>query len=1111
MTIATHADQAVVLVHEWLARAQGSEPSAASKRLARLVADPEGLAFAVAFVDGTIRPEDHTVAARNLAAAARMPTPFLSGSMAAALRIGGRLAPLAPWLAVPVTRGVLRGLVGHLVLDSRPRHLGRGLATLRKQGVKVNANLLGEAVLGHDQAAARLAGILELIEREDVDYVSLKVSSVVAPHSPWGFDAAVAHITDTLRPVYVAAKRSGTFVNLDMEEYRDLELTMAVFTALLDEPELNDLYAGIVLQAYLPDALPAMHRLREWASGRVSRGGAPVKVRVVKGANLSMEHVDAEWHGWPLATWDSKEATDAHYKRILDDSLRPEHTAAVKIGVAGHNLFDLAFAWTLARERGVTAHVDVEMLLGMAEQIAPAVAQDVGPVRLYTPVVPPAEFDVAIAYLVRRLEEVANPANFLSSAFRFAADPGALAVEEARFRASLARMEEDVPGSHRDWPLPNDAWGFTNQPDSDPATATARGWAQHIVERATSSGLGQATIGDAWVGDADAASEVVAAAVAAGRRWGTVEPNERADVLELAGRALEAARGQLIEVMCAEAGKTFDQADPEVSEVVDFANYYAAAARDLATVPGVKPVPRALTLVTPPWNFPIAIPGGSVLAALAAGSAVILKPAPVARRCAAVLAEVLWEAGVPRDVLRLVDCDEEPVGSALVRDERIDQIVLTGAFETAALFTNMRPGVRLLAETSGKNALIVTPSADLDLAARDVVQSAFGHAGQKCSAASLVVLVGSVAQSRRFMAQLKDAATSLTVGESNRLASQVGPLIEAPRGKLLNALTEIGPRQQWLLRPEPLNDDRTLWSPGIIVGVEFGDSAHLIEFFGPVLSVMTAPTLDAAIDIVNAVDYGLTSGLHSLDAGEIQHWLQRVDAGNLYVNRGITGAIVGRQPFGGWKRSAVGPGAKAGGPHYVEKLTGWEDVAELPDQEWLAAASASDATAMASDFQPSDPSALTCERNVLRYVPAPTEIRVAADARDRDVLRVAAAAELASRGALASFTTPPDAGLADALTSRGLVVAVEDDAVWTARITSQRWARVRAVGTVTLRTMTGEAAASVTIYDDPVTVAGRLELLPFLREQAISMTAHRFGTPARLAHEIVVAAARSAS
>src|SRR5690606_37908478 len=246
-----------------------------------------------------------------------------------------------------------------------------------------------------------------------------------------------------------------------------------------------------------------------------------------------------------------------------------------------------------------------------------------------------------------------------------------------------------------------------------------------------------------------------------------------------------------------------------------------------------------------------------------------------------------------------------------------------------------RKDLPILAETSGKNAIIVTPNADLDLAAKDVAQSAFGHAGQKCSAASLVVLVGSVATSKRFRGQLLDAVRSLEVGTPEHLGTQMGPIITAPDGKLLRGLTTLGAGETWLVEPRPIESgsplavDRRggnkLWSPGVRDGVKRGSEYHLTEYFGPILGIMTAATLDEAIDMVNEIDYGLTSGLHSLDRDELAQWLQRIEAGNLYVNRGITGAIVRRQSFGGWKKSAIGAGTKAGGPSYLFGLGDWHD------------------------------------------------------------------------------------------------------------------------------------------------------------------------------------------
>uniref|UniRef100_UPI002028ACB2 bifunctional proline dehydrogenase/L-glutamate gamma-semialdehyde dehydrogenase n=1 Tax=Actinotalea sp. C106 TaxID=2908644 RepID=UPI002028ACB2 len=924
------AEEAVALVRRWLREAAQHPVDPSAAHLAAALKDPRGLPFVVGFVDGVIRPEDEHVAASTLRDLSRAAPAFLPWPLRSALLLGGAVAPVLPDVVVPIARKVLRRMVGHLIIDASDRRLGPAIAHVRREDVRLNINLLGEAVLGRREAARRLAGTERLLAREDVDYVSIKVSSTVAPHGAWAFEESVEEIVEHLTPLFERAATSPTpkFINLDMEEYKDLDLTVAVFTRLLDQPALLDLEAGIVLQAYLPDALAAMIHLQDWAAARRARGGACVKVRLVKGANLPMEQVEATVHGWPLATWHSKLETDVNYKRVLDWALTPERIMNVRLGVAGHNLFDVAYAWLLAGRRGVRDGIEFEMLLGMAQGQAEAVREEVGGLLLYTPVVAPAEFDVAIAYLIRRLEEGASTENFMSAVFDLDRDAGLFSRERDRFLTSLAALDGSVPPAHRvadrhaASPRPSPG-AFVNTPDTDPSVAENRTWVRALLEQVPTSTLGSATIDAARITDRAVLEETVLGAREAGTAWGARPAAERAEILHGVGRALEAHRPRLLEVMAAETGKTVDQGDPEVSEAVDFAYYYAELARGLERVDGASFVPAALTLVTPPWNFPVAIPAGSTLASLAAGSAVVLKPAGEAERCGAVLAEILWEAGVPREALRLVQVDEGTLGESLVAHPAVDRVVLTGAYETAELFRSFRPDLPLLAETSGKNTLIVTPSADLDLAVKDVVQSAFGHAGQKCSAASLVVLVGSVATSRRFRDQLVDAASSLVVGYPQDPRTQMGPVITAASGKLLRGLTELDPGERWALEPRRLDDTGRLWSPGIRTGVVRGSRTHRTEYFGPVLGIMTAATLEEAIAVANDVDYGLTAGLHSLDRTEIATWLETIQAGNLYVNRGITGAIVQRQPFGGWKRSAVGPGTKAGGPSYLFGLGSW--------------------------------------------------------------------------------------------------------------------------------------------------------------------------------------------
>ncbi len=1207
-------DAAIALAQRWVHEAAEVDADPAAERLAGVLKDPQGLPFTIGFVDGVMRPESRAAAAANLHRVAPLVPAFLPWYLRGAVLLGGLVAPVLPTPVVPVARRVLREMVGHLVVDARPHKLGPAIEKLRASGARLNLNLLGEAVLGEGEAKRRLDGIHDLIRRSDVDYVSVKVSAIASHISMWAFDEVVDAVVERLLPLYLTASTDRTFINLDMEEYRDLDLTIAVFTRILEDPRLTDLEAGIVLQAYLPDALPALQQLTAWAQQRVAGGGARIKVRLVKGANLAMERVDAVMHGWELATHASKLDSDASYLRCLDEALRPEHAAAVRLGVAGHNLFDIAYAWLLAKERGVTDAVEFEMLLGMAQGQVAAVSAEVGHVLLYVPVVRPDEFDVAISYLVRRLEENASSENFLSAAFDLADDPGMFARERDRFVASVARAADPSlpigPNRTQDRTAPADdaplrprtrpaagaveeglteavlgiarpseaaetapvvpigetfggqefvetavfapreteaaatgAPGFRNTPDSDPALPANRAWAREILARVASSDAGAATVRAARIDDSATLDETLERVRAAARTWGALPADERGAVLQGAARALERRRGELIEVAASETGKVFAEADVEVSEAVDFAAYYASTARELDRVSGAVFVPAELTVVTPPWNFPVAIPAGGVLAALAAGSGVVFKPAPQARRCAAVVAEALWEAldeaGVSRDVLALVDIDEGDLGQQLLSHPDVDRVILTGSWETAALFRSWRPELPLLAETSGKNAMIVMPSADLDLAASDLVKSAFGHAGQKCSAASLAILVGPVGRSERFARQLVDAVESLRVGVPTDALSEVGPLVEAPQGKLDWALTTLEGEERWLIEPRLVDDVAPeyagrLWRPGIRVGVQPGSRVHLEEFFGPMLAILHASSLTEAVAMQNAVAYGLTAGLYTQSPDDLAQWLDEVQAGNLYVNRGITGAIVQRQPFGGWKRSSVGAGTKAGGPNYLVGLGSWRPTAggapsstlhlrgldtrittliesaqpslAFDGFEWLRRGALSDAIAWDREFgQVRDVSQLGVERNLFRYRPVDVAIRAQGDAAWHEVLRVVVAGVRAGSALTVSAPVGLPAGVRRALGELGVPVSVESDAEWIDRLrpgAPGRPERVRLVGTpasvADLHRALAEATAGdpdVAVYDNPVTTAGRLELLPFLHEQAIALTAHRFGNP----------------
>lgn len=1145
------------------------------QRLAAVLSDPNGLPFTSGFVDRVIRIEDTKAAARALTEVARLTPESMSLADRAQIQAGAALATTMPDLVIPAARARLRSMVGHMVVDARPEQFGKTVATLKRGGHRLNINLLGEAVLGEEEADNHLEQTHDLLARDDVDYVSIKVSSVASRINMWSYDETVTYVVDRLRPLYrqameqagseEEAARGAKFINLDMEEYNDLNLTIDVFMRLLSEEEFHQLSAGIVIQAYLPDALPAIQRLSEFACSRAEAGGAEIKVRLVKGANLAMERVHAELANWPLTVNPSKQATDANYKRILHWTLTPENTAGLRLGVAGHNLFDIAFAHELSVARGLTDRVEFEMLQGMATKQAEVISADVGDLLLYVPAVHPDQFDAAVSYLVRRLEENTSPQNFMASIFEIANGSPTFQKEEARFRASvndlgelLAAGEPPVPNRKQDRgqegagnpgrevtrdsagggetgrsansnPADTNPASFRNEPDTDISLPANQAWVRDFMEKSSAPG---------WLEDQPQAQpftsvEDVNRCVETARdqhEWRSLSAAERLEVLDRAADIFAAKRGQFLSVMAHEAGKTLAQSDPEVSEAIDFIRYYARQACELERIQerdGVHFEADRVIVVTPPWNFPVAIPTGGAVAALAVGASAILKPAGAVAWCGALIAECLWEAGVPKSALQLAPSMEGDLGRALIGHEAVDRVILTGASETAELFKSFRPGLQVNAETSGKNAIVITPSADRDLAVADLVYSAFGHAGQKCSAASLGIMVGSVYESERYRKQLIDAAKSLVVDVPTNLRAEMGPLTVDASEKLLRALTQLEEGEEWLVKPRQLDDSGRLWSPGVKTGVAPGSFFHLTECFGPVLGLMSANSLDHAIELQNAVDYGLTAGIHSLDTAEVETWLDRVDAGNLYVNRSITGAIVERQPFGGWKKSTVGLGSKAGGPNYLMMLGAWTDEAAVASvaatSAWVDRALESDREAWDTEFGVAhDPNGFESEANILRYRPCPVVLRVGAGATgasektaeatglEAQMRRCALAAARVGapvewsvdakvfpqvKGVIEEIRTDVEGGL------MAPEVDVSDAETFAARldaVSDPLGVRVRMIGDVQQELV--EVAAShinVTLITEPVTVSGRVEQRYYVREQAVSMTMHRFGNPDR--------------
>ena len=672
---------------------------------------------------------------------------------------------------------------------------------------------------------------------------------------------------------------------------------------------------------------------------------------------------------------------------------------------------------------------------------------------------------------------------------------------------------------------------FRNDPPSDPTQRSVREWADRIRRRAARSELGVAEAGGHNVGSVDEIREILDLGHEAGLEWARTSGWERAARLEVLAKAIDANRARLIEVAMNETGLTFGEVDVDVSRAVDLANYDALLARELDRMQGARFEPVHLIVAVPGWIMPVSSTAAVVLGVIAAGAACVLKPSPRTQRTAAVLARVCWAAGVPRELLQVAACDdrlitEEQLGRELITDERVERVLMQGAYETADRFLMWRPDLPLIGSSGGKSSVIVTPAADYDQAAEAIARSVVTSSGQRPNRPSVAILVGAAARSERFTTQLVDAVSAVRIGYPADPSVHAGPLVSRAVPKQVEALTDLGESERWLLKPRPLDDAGRLWTPGVRIIGDPDSSSARSDAPVPVLNVLTARTLDEAIGLQNRLDYGLACGLFSLDRAEIAQWVQGVEAGNLYVNRDLLGDAVQRQPYGGWKRSMIGTKLKSGSPNTLLHLGAWRAVEdseqshtlhlrglEEPVQRLIEALQANlpfaafervRRTALSCQIawneefgEVIDRSALGVERNLFRYRPVRCLIRAAGDAEAAQLGQVLVAALAARAPIVLSTARPLPEVLLRELALRQAEVTVEDDEGFLRRMAEEGLAeapRLRLVGGS--RTAVCGAlrnGVDIAVFSDDVTLAGRVEMLPFLREQSISITAHRGG------------------
>ncbi len=849
----------------------------------------------------------------------------------------------------------------------------KSIERLRKERTAFTLDLLGEAVITEVEAESYLQRYLDLMAQlseaskswpvlpqiDEADgeplprvQISVKLTAFYSQFDPLDAVGSAAKVSEKVRILLRRAQELGVAVHFDMEQYAYKDLTLATLKAVLIEDEFRTRTdVGVTLQGYLRDSQRDLEDLIAWAKQR----GHPLTVRLVKGAYWDQETIKAYQHDWWQPVFNQKSSTDANYETLT--RLLLENHQYLYAAIGSHNVRSLAVAIATAQELQIPSRrFELQMLYGMGGKFAQACVELGQRVRIYCPY---GQLVPGMAYLIRRLLENTANNSFLRRS-----------LEEERPAEELLSPPQLETSDGYGLQLP----GFRNTADTDFSQLQARDSAQSALAQVRSQ-LGQTylplvngvavptgssldslnpgqpseVVGKVGLATVDLADQAVAAAKAAFATWKRTRAHERAEILRKAAALMEQQRAQLAAWIVLEVGKPLREADADVSEAIDFCRYYASESERLE-VPQSRDVPgetneyhyqpRGVTLVIAPWNFPLAIPVGMSVAALAAGNTVILKPAEQSSVILAQFSQILQAAGIPAGVFNFLPGIGEEIGPRLVKHPDVQVIVFTGSqkvgcqiyADAAVLQPGQKHLKRVIAEMGGKNAILIDESADLDQAVVGVVQSAFGYAGQKCSACSRVIVLEPVYDA--FVARLVEATRSLNVGPAEQPGTQVGPVIDAEAQARIKRYLEKGRLEAEVALEMPVPETGYFVGPTIFTQVAPDSVLAQEEIFGPVLAVIKARDFGEALRIANDVPYALTGGLYSRTPSHIAQARAEFEVGNLYINRGITGALVDRQPFGGFKLSGVG--SKAGGPDYLLQFLEPRTVTENTQRQGFA-------------------------------------------------------------------------------------------------------------------------------------------------------------------------------
>jgi len=901
----------------------------------------------------------------------------MRNGFAPVIRTGVRVARVVPWISAFILRRNVSGMARQFIAGKNCQDVMKTLRKRHARKIGFTVDLLGEAIVSEkeaDEYAERCLDLLDCLARETrgwtnpleknsglfpVVNLSVKISALYSQMNPADPADAIAHLAPKLRPILSRARELGAFINFDMESYAHKNITLELFKTIFTEAEFKDWpHAGIVIQAYLRDAETDLRSLIDWGRAR----GTRFTVRLVKGAYWDYETIKSRQNGWNCPVYFQKPESDVNFEALSRVLLENESIVTAAFG--SHNVRSIAHAQAFADELGIDrSRFEFQLLYGMAGPIKRALVEMGYRVREYCPV---GELLPGMSYFVRRLLENTSNEGFLRAKFsenvsaeELLRDPKELvrqnraqlpettipAITEDRHHKNGASIESPPGDIYENSPLVN----FVYQERQEKMRTALREvhnrfgekyplviggekvWTDKLTPSVNPSAPKE-VVGYVAEAEIPEAERAVKAARTAFDKWSRTPSEERARLLERAAAIMDRRRYELSALEVFEVGKPWAEADGDIREAVDFCRFYAGQMRQIGRprltqhVPGEESYqhywPRGVALVIAPWNFPIAILCGMVSAALVTGNTVIMKPSEQSIICGAMLMEIFQEAGVPAGVLNFLSGRGSVIGAHVVDHKDIDLIAFTGSREVGLriwesagkTLPGQRELKRVVCEMGGKNPVIIDSDADLDEAIVDSTYSAFGYQGQKCSALSRLILLDE--NYDRVMERLLSGAASLRVGNPEEPGMMVGPVIDEAAYKRILEYIEIGKSEAILAyQAKEVPPEGYFIPPTIFAGVKPNMRIAREEIFGPVLSVIKVRDLDEAFDVANGTDYALTAGFFSRSPANIERAKAQIEAGNVYINRSCTGAVVGRHPFGGFKMS--GGGTKAGGADYL--------------------------------------------------------------------------------------------------------------------------------------------------------------------------------------------------